>query len=179
MISVFNFQFTREAMMIAILIFILRALEISLDTLRMLFTFRGKKVQVWVIGFIRSAIFVVIITYVLTNLENPLNMIAYAAGFATGNILGMWLEERMALGFVELRIVSTQRGQAVMERLREKDFAVTEFLARGKDGMVSVLGCTLRRKYAPKVEEIVREVDEDAFITAEDVRSVKRGFWGA
>jgi len=174
-----NFEISQEVLWIALLIFTLRVFEISLDTLRMLFIYRGKKVQVWVIGFIRSIIFVGIFTYILTNLENPLNILAYAGGFATGNILGMWLEERMAFGFVELRIVSTHKGQAIMERLREKDFAVTEFLARGKDGMVTVLGCTLRRKYVPQVEKTVRKIDEDAFITAEDVRSVKRGFWGA
>lgn len=177
--SFFTFQVTTESLLVALLVFALRVFEMSLDTLRVLFTFRGKKVQVWLIGFTRSAIFVMTIAFVLAHVENLFNVVAYAGGFATGNILGMWLEERLALGFVELRIVSPRRGQAIMEYLREQDFAVTEFLARGKDGMVSVLGCTVRRKYAPKVEKSVREIDEEAFVTAEDVRSVQRGFWRA
>lgn len=173
-----TFSLSLRAILVALLIFALRVLEMSLDTLRVLFTMRGKKIQVWMIGFIRSAIFVMTIAFVLGNVENVINIIAYAGGFATGNILGMWFEEKLALGFVELRIVSPRRGQAILDALRDREFAVTELLARGKDGMVSVLSCTVRRKYATDVEKIVRQVDKEAFITFEEVRSVRRGFWG-
>jgi len=166
-------------MLVALLIFGLRVLEMSLDTLRVLFTLRGKKLQVWLIGFFRSAIFVTTIAFVLGSVENLFNLIAYAGGFATGNILGMWFEERLAMGFVELRIVSPRRGQAILEKLREEGYAVTELLARGKDGMVSVLSCTVQRKQSPKVERVVQNVDDEAFVTSEEVRSVRRGFWGS
>ncbi len=174
----FTFELTSQTIGIAVLIFVLRVLEMSLDTLRVLFTLRGKKLRVWLIGFIRSAIFVMTIAFVLQNVENVFSVIAYAAGFATGNILGMWFEERLALGFVELRIVSPRRGQAILESLRDEGYAVTELLARGKDGMVSVLSCTVQRKTAPDVEEVIQKTDQNAFITAEEVRSVRRGFWG-
>lgn len=176
--SFFTFQVTIQAVLIALLIFFLRVLEISLETLRAMFTMRGRKLLVWLFGFSRSVIFVMTIAFVLGNVENLFNVLAYAGGFATGNIVGMWFEERLAVGFVELQIVSSRRGQEIMEALRDKNYAVTEFLARGKDGMVSALSCTVRRRYATDVERTVMGIDEDAFITAEDVRSVRRGFWG-
>ena len=73
--------------------------------------------------------------------------------------------------------ISTQRGAAIREHLRDAEYAVTEIPAHGKDGMVTVLTCSVRRKEIAEVEKIVREADAEAFITAEDLRAVKRGFW--
>ncbi len=161
------------------LIFSLRVCDMTLDTLRVLFVMRNRKGFAWILGFFQSAIFVVAITSVLKNLDNPLNIIGYAAGFATGNVIGLLIEERLAIGHVQLSIVSSNRGAAISERLREEGFAITEFSARGKDGMVTLLSCSVLRKKASQVRQIVAEVDESAFITSEDVRPVRRGFWRA
>ena len=79
-------------------IFALRVSDMTLDTLRLLFVVRGRKGISWVLGFFQSVIFVIAITSVLSHLDNPLNIIGYAAGFATGNVVGMWIEERLAIG---------------------------------------------------------------------------------
>src|SRR4030042_89919 len=100
------------------LIFVLRVLDMTLDTMRVLVVMRGKKLTAWILGFFQSAIFVVAITNVLRNLDNPLNMIGYAAGFATGNVIGMLIEERLAIGHVKLSIVSSARGAALSQSLR-------------------------------------------------------------
>ncbi|MCC7130695.1 MAG: hypothetical protein B6D39_07270 [Anaerolineae bacterium UTCFX2] len=161
------------------LIFFLRVSDMTLDTLRVLVMMRGKKSVAWLLGLFQSLIFVLAITSVLNNLDNPLNILGYASGFATGVVVGMLIEERLALGHVQISIVSSRRGAAITERLREEGFAITEIPARGKDGMVSLLNCSVLRKNVRRVQEIVNEVDESAFITAEDVRPVRRGFWRA
>ncbi len=170
---------TTQPIIGALVIFLLRVADISLDTLRVLFVFRGKKLYVWVFGFVRSFLFVIAITTVLQNLDNPLNMIGYAAGFATGNVLGMFLEERLAVGFIHMTVISPGRGAAIAERLRDAGYAVTEVPARGKDGMVTMLNVNVRRRKVALVEDIVRQADENAFIIAEDIRPVRKGFWRA
>jgi uncharacterized protein YebE (UPF0316 family) len=171
--------FTVQALLSAALIFALRVSDMTLDTLRVLFVMRGRKGIAWVLGFFQSAIFVVAITSVLSHLDNPLNVIGYAAGFATGNVVGMTIEERLAIGHTELRIISSRRGAAIAERLRAEGYAVTEIPARGKDGMVSMLSLSVRRKEIPAVEDIVHQTDDDAFMTTEEVRPTRRGFWRA
>lgn len=161
------------------LIFILRVCDMTLDTLRVLMVMRGKRLAAWVMGFFQAAIFVVAITRVLQNLDNPLNVIGYAGGFATGIVIGMWVEERLAVGYTHLSIFSSRLGAAISERLRTEGFAVTEIPARGKDGMVTLLNCGVRRKHVERARNIINEIDPDAFITAEDVRPVRRGFWRA
>lgn len=170
---------TPEAWMGAGLIFMLRVFDMALDTLRVLVVMRGRRLPAWFLGFFQAGIFVLAISNVLRNLDNPLNMIGYAAGFATGNVVGMLIEERLAIGHIHIRIVSSRFGTAIAEKLREDGYAITEISARGKDGMVSVLNCSVLRKNVTKVQRQVNKIDPDAFITAEDVRPVRRGFWRA
>jgi uncharacterized protein YebE (UPF0316 family) len=170
---------TPQAWLGAGLIFMLRVTDMSLDTLRVLVVMRGRKAIAWLLGFFQSAVFVLAISSVLTHLDNPLNVIGYAAGFATGNVVGMMIEERLAIGHILLSIVSPRLGSAIAERLRKEGYAVTEIPARGKDGMVCLLNANVLRKNADLVRKLVKDVDEEAFITSEDIRPVRRGFWRA
>ena len=170
---------TLPAWAFALTLFSLRVVDMSIGTLRIMVSLRGNKWLSWILGFIQSIIFVLAITSVLNNLDNLLNVVAYAAGYATGGVVGMWLEEKLAIGYTHIQITSSRRGAVLAEQLRAEGFAVTEISARGKDGMVSMLSCNVRRKRASLVEEIVQKVDENAFITSEDVRPIRRGFWRA
>jgi uncharacterized protein YebE (UPF0316 family) len=166
-----------SAWLAALGIFALRVADMTLDTLRLLFVVRGKKWIAWVLGFFQAGIFVFAITTVLSNLDNPLNFIGYAAGFATGNVLGMWIEERLAVGHIRLNVISPKRGAAIAAALREAGFGATEIRARGKDGTVTLLSVSVLRKDAAHAKEVVHAEDEEAFVTAEDVRPLHRGFW--
>lgn len=158
-------------------IFFLRVLNITIDTVRFMMNIRGKKGISWILGFVESVLFVLIIGSVLSNVNNILNVIGYAAGFATGNVIGMEIEKRLALGFAHVKVVSRQRGQAVANTLRDEGYAVTEIPARGKDGTVTMLDINLRRRDVRKVELIILESDENAFITVEEITPIKSGFW--
>ena len=168
-----------EAWLSAGLIFALRVTDMTLDTLRVLFVMRGRKLIAWILGFFQALVFVIAITTVLRDLSNPLNIIGYAAGFATGVVLGMAIEQRLAIGHVNLRVISPSRGTGIAEKLRNEGYAVTEVPARGKDGMVTMLNCSVLRKETTSIRAMVNEVDPDAFITSEDIRPIRRGFWRA
>jgi uncharacterized protein YebE (UPF0316 family) len=79
---------------------------------------------------------------------------------------------------VHLRVVSPLRGAAVAAGLREQGYAVTEFSGRGRDGTVTVLDVSVQRKHSKKVRAIVEKLDENAFITSENLQPVRRGYWG-
>jgi len=172
-----DFLFSPAAWLNGLLIFGLRITDMSLDTLRVLFVMRGRKALAWVLGFCQSAVFVIAITRVLGDLSNPLVILGYAAGFATGNVLGIMVEERLAIGHIQLQIVSRRRGAAIARALRLAGYGVTEISARGRDGTVRLLTASVLRKDAASARQIVFKLDEDAFITSEDVRPVRRGFW--
>jgi len=160
-----------------LVIFGLRVCDMSLDTLRVLFVVRGRKPLAWVLGFFQSAIWVLAITSVLNNLDNLWNIAAYAGGFATGNVVGMVIEERLAIGHSHLQIISSTRGSAITEAIRNAGYAATEISARGRDGTVSVISCSVRRRDIKRVRKEVEQIDPEAFITVEDIRPIHRGFW--
>ena len=160
-------------------IFCLRIGDMSLDTIRLLFVVRGKKRLAWILGFFQALIFVVAISTVLSNLNNPLNIIGYAAGFATGNVIGILIEERLAIGHIHLTVMSPKRGSIVSEMLRKNGFGVSELSARGKDGMVALIHSNVLRKDISAAESIILQADPEAVVTAEDVRPLQRGFWRA
>ena len=171
--------FSSQAWMWAGLIFVLRVANMSLDTVRVMMVMRGRRLAAWILGFIQTVIYVGVLTTVIQDLTNVLNLVAYAGGFATGNVVGMWVEERLAIGHINLRIISPKLGNAIVKRLRDNGYAVTEIPARGKDGAVTLLNASLYRRQVGVVMAIVQDVDAEAFMTAEDVRPVRRGFWRA
>ncbi len=174
-----EFLLSPAAWAAALGIFTLRVADMTFDTLRVLFVMRGRKGISWALGFVQSVIYVIAISSVLGNLDNPLNILGYAAGFATGNVIGMLIEERLAVGHTQVQIVSPRRGVLMATALREAGFGVTEIPARGRDGMVSLLSVSVLRKDVGKIEKLVHEIDAEAFVTSEEVRPMRRGFWRA
>jgi uncharacterized protein YebE (UPF0316 family) len=91
----------------------------------------------------------------------------------------MMIEERLAIGHGQLRIISSRRGKAIAESIRDAGFAVTELSGRGRDGTVAVLSCSVKRREIDNVQRAVHAIDPQAFITVEDIRPLHRGYWRA
>ncbi len=169
---------TPAAILTAVLIFLVRVASIAMDTLRFMLTMRGKQTIAWMLGFVESVLYVVTVGVVLKDLSNVLNVVGYAAGFATGNVVGMTIEKRLAIGFSHIKIITKEHGFAVAEALRKMDYAVTEIPARGRNGSVSLCDLSVRRKDVTAVEKLTLEVDPEAFITVEDITPLRSGYWG-
>ena len=163
--------------LIAFGIFTLRVFNMAIDTVRMLTVVRGMRTVTWILGVFQTALFVLAFGSVINDMDNLLNIAAYSVGFATGNVIGMMIEKRLAFGYINITIISSLRGQELAEKLREQGHAVTEIPARGKDGTVEILECSVQRKLAQEVQDIALEIEPDAFITSRDIQRVWRGYW--
>jgi len=145
--------------LIAFGIFTLRVFNMALDTVRMLTVMRGMRTLTWILGVLQTALFILAFGSVINDLDNLLNIAAYATGFATGNVIGMMIEKRLAFGYINITIISSLLP------------------ARGKDGTVEILECSVQRKLAQEVQDITLEIDPEAFITSRDIQRVWRGYW--
>ncbi|MGA9193099.1 MAG: DUF5698 domain-containing protein [Anaerolineales bacterium] len=150
-------------------IFGLRALDQTLSTVRTLVTVQGERRLAWILGFIQSFLFITAIAGVLQSLTQPVNLAAYAAGYATGQVLGITLEGRMARGHSVLRVISAAKGQAVVDALRGRGWGVTELPGQGLDGTVGVILCTVPRKTVPSAKLTILGIDASAFVTVQHV----------
>jgi uncharacterized protein YebE (UPF0316 family) len=163
--------------LLALSIFILRVVNIAMDTVRMLTVMRGMKLISFVLGILVSLTYIVALGSVLSNLNNIALILAYSIGFAAGGWVGMLIEERLALGFVHISVVSTNKGLKIAKSLRKHGHAVTQVEAKGKDGVVELLEISVRRKHLNQVREIICKKDDQAFITTRDIQPLHRGFW--
>lgn len=169
---------TQEILITGIAIFLLRIIDMAMDTLRVLFVVRGKKLIVWILGIMQSAIFIVAISNVLKGENHWFTILGYAAGFATGNIIGIFIEERLAIGFQRITIISRTKGIEIAAAIRDAGFGVTEMPAKGKDGDVAVININAKRKQVSDIEKIALDLDESAFITVDEFKTVNHsGYW--
>jgi uncharacterized protein YebE (UPF0316 family) len=166
-----------EVLISALIIFTLRMVGVTFATLRVLTVMRGGKVLAWVFGFLQALTYVISIGWVFSDLGNWTKILGYAMGFATGLVVGMLVENRLAFGFTNLQIVSPHRGLETAQGLRDQGYAVTEVSAHGKDGAVDVLHCSVMRKYEAQIYAVISRLDPEAFVTAKNVYRIQHGFW--
>jgi uncharacterized protein YebE (UPF0316 family) len=166
-----------EPILAGLFVFLMRVTDMSLDTLRLLFVMRGRKLLAGVIGATQAAVFILAVSAVLSGPLNPFTVTGYALGFGSGVILGMFVEERLAIGFAMLRVYSPGSGKAIATALRAAGHAVTEIEARGKEGEMVVVNCVIARRDIQTVRNIIDGVDASAFVTIDQAHSLQRGYF--
>jgi uncharacterized protein YebE (UPF0316 family) len=160
--------------LIPLLIFIARISDVSLGTIRIIMVSKGKKKIAPFIGFFEILIWIVAISKIIQNLDNWACYIAYAGGFATGNFIGMLLEEKLALGHQLIRVITSNEPTELVNSLRDQGYGVTVSPAEGLNGKVGILQIIVNRKQEPKALEIIQSLAPNAMFTIEDIRHVNR-----
>ena len=161
------------------LIFCARVGDVSLDTMRIIFVNRGRKVLAPLLGFLEVLIWLAAVAQVMKNLSNPVCYLAYGGGFACGNLVGMLIEEKLAVGLLAMRIIVQKDASALVAALRAQGYGVTNLDGHGADGPVNVLFVVIRRRHFAKIVEQVALHAPDAFYSVEEVRSVGGGTMAA
>ena len=159
----------------ALLILGLRMIDVSLGTFRTIVVVQGKKYLSAFIGFFEVLIWIFAMRYIFQNLDNSYNLIGYALGFSLGNVIGISLEEKIALGYVQVNIISRHFAEAIADQLRKSNFGVTILPAEGGSGGMSVLVLIIRRKDLKNAKKLIDTIDKKCFITVQHSRPY-RGF---
>ena len=159
----------------ALSIFLLRLLDQTLGTLRILYVNKGKPLFGAILGFIESAIWIVAISQVIQDLNDPFLIFGYALGFAAGTIMGSYIENTIAIGDIVVRIFVPKDcdSEKVAEQLRTNGLGVTIINGEGMQGEVTIAWCVTPRKRLKEVMKIVSEITPDAYVTTEPTNPTK------
>ena len=122
-----------------LLIFLARILDVSIGTIRIILISKGKKILVPLLGFFEVLIWILAISRIVQNLDNPLCYLAYAGGFAAGNYIGLIIEERLSLGMLLIRIITQKDATCLIKSLQQNGYGTTCLEASGAKEKVHII----------------------------------------
>jgi uncharacterized protein YebE (UPF0316 family) len=155
--------------LLPVLIFVARVIDVSIGTIRIIFISRNMKYLASLFGFFEILIWLYAIGRIMQNISNPFTYIAYAGGFAMGNLVGMVIENKLALGVVAVRVITNQETIHLAERLRKIGYTITTVNAQGNRGAVKVVFAIVKRKSISSFINVVKKYNPKAFYTIENV----------
>ena len=121
------------------LIFAARICDVTIGTLRIIMVGRGHKYLAPVLGFFEILIWITVIGKVMENLGNIMCYLGYAGGFATGNLVGIVIEEKLAMGMLVVRVITRKEANELVAGLREHGYGVTRVPAKVSQGPVELI----------------------------------------
>lgn len=159
------------------LIFIARICDVTIGTIRIVMVAKGQKIWAPVLGFFEVLIWLLAISRIFENLDNWVCYLAYGLGFATGNYIGLKLEEKLAMGIVKVQIITRKNADKLIENMKAAGYGLTYHEAQGSSENVSIIYTIIKRLEISKVEEIVKSTNPKAFYSIEDVKAVSHGVY--
>ncbi len=158
-----------------LLIFIARVFDVTFGTMRIIFISKGEKFLAPLFGFFEIMIWLFAIGQVMQNLTNIAYYVAYAGGFATGNYVGIYIEDKLAIGKLVVRIITRKDASDLITALKSKNYGITIVDALGATGNVKLIFTVIKRKDVDDVVGMINHFNPKAFYSMEEVRAANEG----
>jgi len=163
-----------QFVVIPLLIMLARICDVTIGTIRIIFVSRGLRLLASVMGFIEVLIWIIVVSRIITDIGGWVNYLAYAAGVAIGNFVGITFENRLAMGMVALRVITNKPADELIDHLKQEYHGVTSIAARGVSGDVRLVFAVIKRKDIPYFLKIVNSYNPKAYVSIEDVRTLSK-----
>ncbi len=161
-----------QLVLLPILIFLSRIMDVSINTIRIIFMLQSKKAISTFLGFFESLIWILAISQIFQNITSWPTYLAYASGFASGIFVGMIIEEKLAIGRVVVRVITRQPARELIEYFREKSFRFSSVDATSEEGAVNIIFTVIKREALPSTIKVIKTYNPKAFYTVEGVKKV-------
>ncbi|KIR11363.1 DUF2179 domain-containing protein [Staphylococcus gallinarum] len=168
---------TSNPWLMVLAIFVVNVAYVSFLTMRTILTLKGYRYVAAVVSFLEVLVYVVGLGMVMSSLDQIQNIIAYAFGFSIGIIVGMKIEEKLALGYTVVNVTSSEYELDLPRQLRDLGYGVTHYTAYGRDGDRLILQILTPRRFEFKLIDTIKQIDNKAFIVAYEPRTIHGGFW--
>lgn len=166
-----------NAVVMFFIIIIVNIVYVSFSTIRIILTFKGQRYLAAFVSVFEVFVYIIGLSLVLENLDGIQNVLAYALGFALGVVIGSMIEDRLALGYITVNVVSSNPFLKFTETLREEGYGVTSWTSSGLDGDRLSMQILTPRKQELRLYRLISEIDPKAFIVAFEPKHIQGGFW--
>jgi len=168
-----------ELLFLCLKIFFARIIDVTLATLRTVYSVKGKTFLAGLIGFIEATIWFIVVKEALnTDIQSPFIVMSYAGGFATGSILGTLVSKKFVNSLIKVEVITTKATEENVEKIRLEGFGVSvlDILDNSDDVDKKMLIITLNSKHLEELKRILRHIDRSAFIVVNESKIVQNGF---
>lgn len=159
-------------------IFFARIIDVSCNTVRLLFLVKGQRLIAACIGFFEVMVYMVALGYILGGGKTLswLELIFYCGGFSTGNFVGSWLEERLLNTFILIEVImdDSEDARLSIDAVRCMGLGATVIQGMGRDGPKLVLEIFCRRHDVRTVQSLF---SDQGFVTISDVKRCTGGWF--
>ena len=149
--------------MIYIIIFLLKILENTLGTLRLIIVSNGKKIEGATLNFMLAIVWVISTSMVVVD-NNIYKILVFAFGSLIGSYIGSILEEKIALGNNMLFIVS-KKNNLIKEKLKDLDYDNNSIA----DDILMIMTPRKKRK---EVIDLILKIDKQVKIISETAKQL-------
>lgn len=163
--------------MMVLIIFSINIVYVTFFTIRMILTLKGYRYLAAGVSMVEVVIYIVGLGLVLDNLNEIQNIIAYALGYGIGVIIGTKIEEKMALGYITVNVITANVDHEMPKLLRDKGYGVTNWAAHGLEGNRSAMQILTPRKDELRLYDTIKQIDPKAFIITYEPKTIHGGFW--
>lgn len=164
-------------MIMVLIILAINIVYVTFFTIRMILTLKGYRYIAAMVSMVEVVVYIIGLGLVLDNLDKVQNIIAYAVGYGIGIIIGTKIEEKMALGYITVNVITADVDHRMPKLLRDKGYGVTDWGANGLEGNRSAMQILTPRKDELKLYEVIKQIDPKAFIIAYEPKTIHGGFW--
>ncbi|MGX4686953.1 DUF2179 domain-containing protein [Vagococcus sp. JNUCC 83] len=162
-----------------LMIFFINFCYVALNTIRFMLTMKGSRVIAPLLSMVEISIYVVGLSLVLNQIDKPLNLFVYALGYACGILVGIKIEDYLALGYIMVTVILplNEKNAELPDVLRNEGYGVTQTIAHGREGERLVLEILSARKSERSLYKIIKEFNDKAFIISYEPKYISGGFW--
>lgn len=159
-----------------LLILLLQLIYVPIYTLRTIFLVKNITVLASILGIAEMLIYVFGLSLVFGGNQNFVSMVVYAVGFGLGIILGTKLEQKIAIGYINVTVNTQEKNYNLIDTLRQNGFGVTLYTGEGRDSERYRMDILTKRNRENELIATVEKFEPSAFIISYEPRRFKGGF---
>ncbi len=168
-----------EILISAFIIMLLRVCDVTLGTLRTILVIQSKRYHAGLVGFVEVLIWIFAMKYIVEHMDNIFNLFGYAAGFGLGTILGVTVEHKFGIGYIQVNIISKNKTASLIETLKSNNYGLTVLPGNGIEGEVSIIYSIINKRRLKSIKELVAKIDPDGFVNIQPASPAKGFMHGA
>lgn len=158
------------------MILLVQLLFVPMLTLRTICMVKNLKILTAIFGFLEAMVYIFGLAIVLSGEQNYLEMLVYSVGFSIGLLIGILVEQKLAIGYTSYHVNIRGLNEALIQILRNEGYGVTAFNGVGKSGVRVKLEILTRRKRQRHLFKLIYSIEPDAFIISYEPKMFKGGF---